>query len=107
MQLGNSGGLLVIDVVLVADAFGGGLVAPGHEGAADGTLGEVCKHGKGACERGKRGLPAGRKMPSDSLRPCARMNKGGRPYSCGRPPFYIGADGRISFLFLVLVFLWG
>ena len=56
----------------------------------------ACKRGKGACKRGKRGLPAGRKVPSCSLRPGARMNKGGRPYSCGRPPFYIGADGRIS-----------
>ena len=34
-------------------------------------------------------------MPSGSLLPRARMNKGGRPYLCGRPPFYIGADGRI------------
>jgi len=41
LQLGKSGGLLIVDVVLAADAFGGGLVAPGHEGVADGTLGEA------------------------------------------------------------------
>jgi len=46
-------------------------------------------------QTGKRDLPAGKKVPSCSLRPPARMNKGGRPYHLERPPFYVGADGRI------------
>lgn len=55
----------------------------------------ACKGGKSGLQTGKRGLPAGKKVPSGSLRPPARMNKGGRPYHLERPPFYIGADGRI------------
>ena len=50
---------------------------------------------KRGLQTGKRGLPAGKKVPSCSLRPPARMNKGGRPYNLERPPLHLGAAGRI------------
>lgn len=66
-----------------------------------------CKRDKTACKQGEKRWGAGEKARSCSFPPSARMNEGGRPYILERPPFYIGAAGRIRlFIPSKRLFLW-